>query len=122
MKINIKNISSHFVLIIVSILAIFPFVWLISTSFKGANENIFSYPPMLFPQDFTFDNYVGVWGKVDFLRYFLNSFIVAFFTVILNLLFSSMAAYFFCNFGNNYDTISSNYVTDLFDYTQIEFN
>jgi len=93
MKINIKNISSHFILIIVSILAIFPFVWLISTSFKGANENIFSYPPMLFPQDFTFDNYVGVWGKVDFLRYFLNSFIVAFFTVILNLLFSSMAAY-----------------------------
>lgn len=90
---KIKPILSHIILITVSILSIFPFLWLISTSLKGAGENIFAYPPNFFPTDFTFENYVGVWGKVNFLKYFFNSFVVAFFTVILNLIFSSMAAY-----------------------------
>lgn len=90
---KIKPMLSHIILITVSILSLFPFLWLISTSLKGAGENIFAYPPSFFPHDFTFENYTGVWGKVNFLKYFLNSFIVAFFTVILNLIFSSMAAY-----------------------------
>lgn len=93
MKMNIKSIFSHIILFFISILALFPFLWLISTSLKGIDENIFSYPPTFIPTDFTFNNYIGVWGKVDFLKYFFNSFIVAFFTVVMNLLFSSMAAY-----------------------------
>lgn len=90
---KIKPVLSHIILITVSILSIFPFLWLISTSLMGAGENIFAYPPNFFPTDFTFENYIGVWGKVNFLKYFFNSFVVAFFTVILNLIFSSMAAY-----------------------------
>ena len=90
---KLKPIFSHILLITVSMLSIFPFLWLISTSLKGAGENIFAYPPNFFPSDFTFENYIGVWHKVNFLKYFFNSFIVAFFTVILNLIFSSMAAY-----------------------------
>lgn len=90
---KIKPVLSHIILITVSILSIFPFLWLISTSLKGAGENIFAYPPNFFPTDFTFENYIGVWGKVNFLKYFFNSFVVAFFTVILNLIFSAMAAY-----------------------------
>ena len=90
---KIKSLFSHCVLILISILSLFPFLWLISTSLKGSGENIFAYPPHFIPTDFTFDNYIGVWGKVDFLKYFMNSFIVAGFTVIFNLIFSSMAAY-----------------------------
>ena len=90
---KLKSVLSHILLTIMSILALFPFLWLISTSLKGAEENIFAYPPRFFPTSFTLENYVGVWGKVDFVRYFLNSFIVAFATVVLNLVFSSMAAY-----------------------------
>lgn len=90
---KIKNILSHIVLISLSILALFPFLWLISTSIKGGGENIFAYPPKFIPTDFTFENYTGVWGKVDFIRYFVNSAVVAGFTVVLNLIFSSLAAY-----------------------------
>ncbi len=90
---KIKPVLSHILLITVSILSVFPFLWLISTSLKGGAENIFAYPPNFIPQDFTLENYTGVWAKVDFLKYFFNSAVVAFFTVILNLLFSSMAAY-----------------------------
>jgi len=74
-------------------LSIFPFIWLISTSLKGIDENIFAYPPVLMPQQFTWDNYIGVWHKVNFMGYFINSMIVAGLTVFLNLLLSSLAAY-----------------------------
>ncbi len=88
-----EKMISHSMLIIVSLLSVFPFVWLISTSFKGAAENIFAYPPSIIPMDFTLENYVGVWQKVDFMAYFYNSMIVAGATVFLNLLLSSLAAY-----------------------------
>ena len=88
-----KNIPTHFVLILVSILSIFPFIWLLSTSLKGGGENIFAYPPTIIPKDFTFDNYIGVWHRVDLMRYFINSMIVAGATVVLNLILSSLAAY-----------------------------
>ena len=83
----------HAVLIITSLLSIFPFLWLMSTSFKGINEDIFAYPPVVIPQDFTLANYIQVWGKVNFMGYFWNSVIVAVLTVILNLILSSLAAY-----------------------------
>ena len=93
MKRFLEKFSIHFVLIMVSLLSIFPFIWLISTSLKGNSENIFAYPPTIIPSDFTWDNYVGVWHKVDFIGYFINSMIVAAGTVVLNLVLSAMAGY-----------------------------
>lgn len=87
------KITTHSILILVSILSIFPFIWLISTSLKGPAENIFAYPPSLIPFDFTFDNYIGVWHRVNLFGYFINSMIVAVGTVVLNLILSSLAAY-----------------------------
>ena len=88
-----SGFSTHIMLIITSILSIFPFIWLTSTSLKGVNEDIFAYPPQIIPQDFTLINYIGVWQQVNFLGYFFNSMIVAGLTVLLNLVLSSLAAY-----------------------------
>ena len=89
----ISKISIHTVLIITSLLSVFPFIWLLSTSLKGINEDIFAYPPVIIPQDFTWTNYFDVWQRVNFLGYFANSMIVAGLTVLLNLVLSSLAAY-----------------------------
>lgn len=89
----IEKLGIHAILIFTSLLSIFPFIWLISTSLKGQSENIFAYPPQIIPQDFTLENYVGVWKRVNFVAYFINSMIVAGATVFLNLLLSSLAAY-----------------------------
>ena len=83
----------HTILIATCLLSIFPFLWLTSTSLKGINEDIFAYPPTIIPQDFTWANYIDVWGKVNFMGYFWNSLIVAGLTVLLNLILSSLAAY-----------------------------
>lgn len=89
----ISKFSIHSVLIFTSLLSIFPFIWLISTSLKGINEDIFLYPPTIIPTDFTWTNYIEVWQRVNFLGYFANSMIVAGLTVLLNLILSSLAAY-----------------------------
>lgn len=88
-----SKISIHTILIAISLLSIFPFIWLISTSLKGIEENIFAYPPNLIPQDFTLKNYAEVWDKVNFIGYFINSMVVAGLTVLLNLVLSSLAGY-----------------------------
>ena len=89
----IKKLSTHSILIIVSILSIFPFLWLISTALKGPDENIFQYPPVFIPKQFTWANFTGVWKEIPFLLYFFNSMVVAGVTVIFNLVFSALAAY-----------------------------
>ena len=94
---NFKSISRgffiHASLIIVSLLSIFPFLWLMSTAMKGPDENIFQYPPVFFPQSPTWDNFKGVWHQIPFMLYFFNSMIVAGGTVLLNLILSALAAY-----------------------------
>ena len=89
----IKHISSYFFLLLLSIISIGPFLWIISTAFKGPDENIFAYPPQFLPHQFTFDNIITVWEKVDFLKYIINSTIVAVITVFLNCTLSSLAGY-----------------------------
>ncbi len=89
----LKTTRIHAFLILMSILSLFPFLWLISTALKGSGENVFAYPPIFIPQNCTIENFVQVWKKIPFLLYFFNSFIVAAFTTILNLIFSSLAAY-----------------------------
>ncbi|MBQ2645163.1 carbohydrate ABC transporter permease [bacterium] len=90
---HIKGFLTHIILISISILSIFPLLWLISTALKGQSENIFQYPPQFIPKNITFENFTGVWKQIPFIAYFLNSFIVAAFTVVLNVFFASLAAY-----------------------------
>lgn len=90
---HLKGFFIHFILILICILCLIPFFWLTSTAMKGAGENIFVYPPVLIPENPTFNNFKEVLKLVPIVKYALNSFIVAFFTVILNLIFSALAAY-----------------------------
>lgn len=93
LKKHLSKTLIHGILTVTSLLSIFPFIWLTSTSLKGINEDIFAYPPQIIPLDFTFSNYIDVWNRVNFMGYFWNSMIVAALTVILNLILSSLAAY-----------------------------
>lgn len=89
----LKNLSTHIVLIIVCVLSLIPFLWLLSTALKGRSENIFAYPPVFIPQDFTLNNFKEVLKLVPIVQYVINSFIVASATVVLNVILSAMAGY-----------------------------
>jgi putative chitobiose transport system permease protein len=77
----------------IAIVMLIPLVWLVSTSLKSPTEDIFQFPPQLFPSQPTFQNFVTVWNANPFGRYLFNSTLVAVLTVGLNLLFCALAAY-----------------------------
>jgi putative chitobiose transport system permease protein len=90
-----ENIVWYIVLCLVAILTVFPFVWVFFTSFKGPNDAVHSVPPQLIPQEPTFANYLRVWDQLPVGLFFSNSILVAVITVVVNLLFTSLAAYAF---------------------------
>lgn len=89
----VKKATIYFFLIFFAIIFVGPFLWLLSTAVKSPSENIFSYPPVLIPEQFTLNNFVEVWNAIPLGRYFINSMIVAAISIVLNLVFSSLAAY-----------------------------
>ncbi|MCU0516206.1 MAG: carbohydrate ABC transporter permease [Oscillatoria sp. Prado101] len=77
----------------IALITLLPLLWLISTSLKSPTENIFQFPPQLWPSQPTFQNYITVWQTNPFGQYLFNSTVVAALTVSINLLFCSLAAY-----------------------------
>jgi multiple sugar transport system permease protein len=75
---------------IIAVLTIFPLLWMISGSFKNADEVLSTD---LWPHHPTFSNYTYVFTQVPFARYLLNSLIVAVVVTVVALFFHSMAAY-----------------------------
>ena len=88
-----QNVWMYSLLGAIAIAMLIPLVWLISTSLKSPTEDIFQFPPQLFPSQPTFQNFVTVWNANPFGRYLFNSTLVAVLTVGLNLLFCALAAY-----------------------------
>lgn len=89
----VKKVCIYAVLLLVTVITIGPFLWLLSTSLKSGSENIFQYPPVFIPEQPTLSNYVAVMEFFPFWRYLFNSVVVSVFTVLLNIVFCSLAAY-----------------------------
>jgi multiple sugar transport system permease protein len=86
--------STYAFLVVAALLMVAPFLWSVSTSFKQPGD-VFAYPPKLLPDPVTLDNYVDVFTKLTFGRYFLNSVVVTGSVVLLNVVFGTAAAYAF---------------------------
>ena len=75
-----------------AVLALFPFLWMISTSLKGSEE-AFAYPPKLIPEVFHWDNYKKAMTALPFGTAYLNSLKLAVINVTGQVLTSAMAGY-----------------------------
>lgn len=77
-----------------ALLSLFPFVWMVSISFKTQGKT-FQWPPRLLPSQPTVQHYLKVWSVVPFGRWLLNSLLVTIVVVLGNALFASMAGFVF---------------------------
>jgi multiple sugar transport system permease protein len=91
------NIQSYGFLILVSLYCIFPFIWMLSTSFKTEAE-AFRVPPTWIPIEPTPYAYIYMWTKKNFGIYFLNSTIISLATAVLSTFFGALAGYGFSRF------------------------
>ncbi|HEY9899912.1 MAG TPA: carbohydrate ABC transporter permease [Pantanalinema sp.] len=81
------------VLLALTAVTVGPFAWLLVTALRGPGENIFAYPPTVWPAQPTLDNFRLVLEAVPFARYFANSVGVSLVSVVLNVALASLAAY-----------------------------
>jgi putative chitobiose transport system permease protein len=88
-----ENSFWYVLLLLFSLVTIFPFLWIFLTAFKGPTDAVYSTPPQLIPHDPTFDNFIRVWNQLPVGNFFLNSILVAVGTTGLSVLITSLAAY-----------------------------
>lgn len=81
-----------FLLIMFTLVAIVPILWLFITSFKTVNE-INSTEYHLFPEVFDINKLFNLWTKLDFGRYYVNTLIVVVGAVICSVVFNGLLAY-----------------------------
>ncbi len=91
-KKRIYHAAVQIILIIMAVLAIFPFLWMISTSLKGAQE-AFAYPPSLIPKTFRWENYKKALTDLPFDKAYFNSLKLAVINVTGQVTTSAMAGY-----------------------------
>lgn len=76
---------------LVAIIA-FPLVWMVLTSLKPQNE-LFRIPPDFLPNTITFEHYRILLTETPFLRYFVNSMMLATTTTVLVVAVGALGAY-----------------------------
>ncbi len=96
-------ILSYSILAFATIIVLLPFFWMLVSSFKSQRE-LFAYPPKFFPSVWKWENYKQVLsaGRISFFEMFLNSMKVTIPVVVLNITFSSLAAYAFARINFPY--------------------
>jgi multiple sugar transport system permease protein len=80
----------------IALAVMFPFLWMLSSSFK-TQVDIISWPPKILFSP-TLNNYIKVFGEQDFLKYFFNSTLVGVFAVGLSVVLGLPAAYSIARF------------------------
>ena len=88
-----SNLLLLLALVPVALIILVPFLWMITTSLKVRGAT--GLPPYLFPAQFEFSNYQIAWEAAPFLRYYLNTAIVAVAVIAARIVLSGMAAYAF---------------------------
>ncbi len=84
-----KKLLLHFILITTAAGMLFPFLVMFLISFSSNNELSFK------DMSLTLNNYFHVFNSIPVTRYFVNSLVVAVFTTIGQVLFSTLAGYAF---------------------------
>jgi len=91
-RLPIRVVSTYLVLLVGAFVSLFPFYWLVSGSVKPLQE-LFRWPPPMFPGEIGFDAYRYIWRTMDVPRALLNSVVVTVLEVGMNVVFSALVAY-----------------------------
>src|SRR5262249_24618108 len=73
-RLSARLISSHGVLLLLSVMTLFPLYWMLLTSLRPPNEIVSAD---LMPARLTLDNYVAVWREIPIARMLLNTLLMS---------------------------------------------
>ncbi len=88
------SVLRHVALLAGALVMLLPFLWMISTSLKPADQ-LFAVPPVWIPRELHFDTYARAMGSGNFGRYALNSLVLAVANTLTNVCLAALAGYAF---------------------------
>jgi multiple sugar transport system permease protein len=90
-----RGLMTHAVLVIGSLITLYPLLWMLSASFKPQNEMFAN--DSLIPSHVTFDGYTSGWHglSVGFDTFFMNSLVISALSILGNLIACSLTAFAF---------------------------
>lgn len=88
----IARILTYFLLIVMTIIIIFPLLIVLITSFTP-NELTQTWPPKVIPSSFTLDNYTSLFQRMPIGKQLLNTVIFAGAVTVFSVFFDALAAY-----------------------------
>lgn len=96
---TMKNVLAktllYTLLVIGAVIMVFPFYWMLSSSVKIRQE-VMLFPPSFAPSNWlNFENYRLAFNTAPFARYFMNSIIVCFFSVLIVTVTTILASFAF---------------------------
>lgn len=98
---NMRSVKNNLLLTIVlipaGIMMIYPFLWMLSATFKPSNE-IFALPPKLMIHNFVLTNYALAFTSTSMIQWFFNSLYVTVIRVVLSAMFCSLAGFAFAKY------------------------
>jgi multiple sugar transport system permease protein len=86
------NLVLYALVIIVSIMTIFPIYWMLVSTFQPAKYTL-HYPPPLFPQEITLTQFADLFANHPIARWLRNSFLIALMTMLISTSLTVMGAY-----------------------------
>ncbi len=92
---KLKKFGIHAFLFIWAIIVLFPFYWMVLTSFKSYGSYNSEYIPKLYTTSPTLENYISAFSQVDLTKYFSNTLIFTVITTGVMLFVTVLAAYAF---------------------------
>ena len=78
--------------VILTVFWLFPYLYVISCSFKPGSE-VIAVPPKFFPEIFSIENFQGLFERMDALSFLVNSLTTAVCSTIIALILGALAAY-----------------------------
>ncbi|HLW33065.1 MAG TPA: carbohydrate ABC transporter permease, partial [Aequorivita sp.] len=94
----------HIILMFGVVIMIFPFVWMLLSSFKTEQEILF-VPPTFFPLNATWNNFISVCNRIPIFRYFFNSVLVSTISTVCVLITSALAGTVFAKYDFPYKNV-----------------
>ncbi|MGB9591114.1 MAG: carbohydrate ABC transporter permease, partial [Candidatus Kryptoniota bacterium] len=93
----IKSVVLTLVLSIVVLVVSAPFFWMVAISFMKTGESS-ALPLRFLPEQLTLEQYETLFQRLNFMRNFLNSLLVAIFITVASLLVNSLAGFGFAKY------------------------
>lgn len=94
-----RSIVPTTMLWVIAVLMAFPLLWFLLSSFKPGGE-LFTYPLSFFPREWTLAGYEDAFERVDFLRYFSNTLIVATVSTAITVFLCASTGYALAKYKN----------------------